>query len=252
MIVKKFLQCLLILLLNFCSLHAQILPNISLGSGIIAGTNGSWQSLSGEFVFGFYPLENNLYLMGIWLDKIPEKTLVWSANRNSPAETGSIIRLTFAGQLFLTFSNGSVQTVYNDAAASLGFMQNDGNFVLRDGSSRVLWQSFDSPTETLLPGQVLTTGKKLFSDAKGIINYSTGNFMLEMQHDGNLVLFAYHFSDPGYWYTGTLAIHEPCLVNAVCGVNGMCTSPDNKTVACNCIPGYIPFDPNDVSKGCHP
>ncbi|KAJ9128834.1 hypothetical protein P3X46_034428 [Hevea brasiliensis] len=320
MAAKKLLPYLLILALNFCGLHAQILPNISLGSSITAGTNDSWRSLSGEFAFGFYPLQNNLYLMGIWFDKIPERTLVWSANRDTPAEAGSTIRLTFAGQLFLTYSNGSVQSVYGGAAASLGFMENNGNFVLKDGNSRVIWQSFDSPTDTLLPTQVLTNGQMLFSNAKGTTDYSTGNFMLEMQYDGNLVLSAYHFSDPGYWFTGTLvsndslvfdsnaslyivnstndviysltenfsaptgeyyhratiddmgnfqqyvyhksngsgwisvwkAIHEPCLVNAVCGVNGMCSSPDNETVTCNCIPGYIPLDPNHVSKGCHP
>ncbi|KAJ9128835.1 hypothetical protein P3X46_034429 [Hevea brasiliensis] len=320
MIVNKFLPYLLILALNFCGLQGQIRPNISLGTDITAGTNDSWRSPSGEFAFGFYPLQNNLYLVGIWFDKIPERTLVWSANRDTPAEAGSTIRLTFAGQLFLTYSNGSVQSVYTGAAASLGFMENNGNFVLKDGNSRVIWQSFDSPTDTLLPTQVLTNGQKLFSNAKGTTDYSTGNFMLEMQNDGNLVLSAFHFSDRGYWTTGTLvsndslvfdsnaslyivnstndviysltanfsatigeyyhratiddmgnfqqyvyhksngsgwisvwkAIHEPCFVNAVCGVNGMCSSPDNETVTCNCIPGYIPLDPNHVSKGCHP
>ncbi|KDP40161.1 hypothetical protein JCGZ_02159 [Jatropha curcas] len=321
MTVKIVFPCLVILSLNLCSFHAQILPNISLGSGITAGTNDSWRSPSGEFAFGFYSLPNNLFLLGIWFDKIPEGKLVWSANRDSPAEAGSIVRLTFAGQLFLTYSNGSVQPLYNGAAASLGFMLNDGNFVLRDGNSEIIWQSFDSPTDTLLPGQVLAKGRKLYSNAKGTADYSTGNFMLQMQFDGNLVLSAYHFSDPGYWYTGTLvnnvslvfspnasvylvnstndniytlntnvsaasvgdyyhratiddhgnfqqfvhhksnssgwtsvwrAIHEPCIVNAICGVNGMCTSPDNETANCHCIPGYISLDPNQVSKGCRP
>ena len=77
--------------------------------------------------------------------------------------------------------------------------------VLRNKNSRILWQSFDSPTNTLLPGQVLVQSQKLYSKAKGSSNYSTGNFMLEMQSDGNLVLSAYHFSDPGYWTTQTFA-----------------------------------------------
>ncbi|KAJ6379871.1 hypothetical protein OIU76_016516 [Salix suchowensis] len=174
-------------------------------------------------------------------------------------------------------------------------MGNDGNFVLRDGSSSVVWQSFDSPTDTILPGQVLIRTHKLYSNANGTVDYSTGNFMLEMQYDGNLVLSAYHFSDPGYWYTGTLttnemsqppvgdyyyratindhgnfqqfayhksnssgwttvwrAIDDPCMVNALCGVNGMCFSQNNETSTCRCIPGYIPLDPNHVSKGCRP
>lgn len=320
MTVKIILLCLLIQFLYFRGLHAQIPPNISLGSSITAGSNDSWRSLSDEFAFGFYSLSNNLYLVGIWFNKIPERTLVWSANRDSPAQAGSTVRLTYSGQFFLTHFNGSVQSIYSGASASLGFMQNDGNFVLRDASSMAIWQSFGSPTDTLLPGQVLVGGQKLYSNAKGTFDYSTGNFMLEMQSDGNLVLSAYHFSDPGYWFTGTLvnnvslvfnhsafmylvnstadnilsltrpvltpvgdyyrratiddhgnfqqfahhksngsrwtrewrAFDEPCRVNAICGVYGMCTSSNNETVNCNCIPGYIPLDPADVSKGCHP
>ncbi|KAH8491331.1 hypothetical protein H0E87_023472 [Populus deltoides] len=200
-------------------------------------------------------------------------------------------------------------------------MLNDGNFVLRDDSSIVIWQSFNSPTDTILPGQVLSDDQKLYSNANGTVDYSTGNFMLQMQFDGNLVLSAYHFSDPGYWYTGTVrnnvslefsnhtffmylvnstgdniypltrnvstpvgdyyhratindhgdfqqfayhksnssgwtrvwrAIDEPCVVNAICGVYGMCFSLNNETATCKCIPGYIPLDPNHVSKGCRP
>ncbi|KAG5232815.1 G-type lectin S-receptor serine/threonine-protein kinase [Salix suchowensis] len=321
MAIQIIFPFLLLQFLNFHELHAQISPNISLGTSITAGSSDSWRSLSDDFAFGFYSLPNNLYLVGIWFNKIPERTLVWSANRDFPAAAGSKVRLTSGGQLTLTHLNGSVESIHNGGAAALGFMGNDGNFVLRDGSSSVVWQSFDSPTDTILPGQVLIRTHKLYSNANGTVDYSTGNFMLEMQYDGNLVLSAYHFSDPGYWYTGTLttnvslvfnnytasmylvnstgnnihpltgnvstpvgdyyyratindhgnfqqfayhksnssgwttvwrAIDDPCMVNALCGVNGMCFSQNNETSTCRCIPGYIPLDPNHVSKGCRP
>ncbi|KAK4587259.1 hypothetical protein RGQ29_024108 [Quercus rubra] len=198
-------------------------------------------------------------------------------------------------------------------------MEDDGNFVLKESSSGVLWQSFNFSTDPLLPGQALLQGQKLYSKAKGSSNYSTGNFMLEMQSDGNLVLSAYHLSDPGYWTTQTFAdnlslvfdesasLHhvngtvvefrpitknissqvedychratveyhgnfqqyiyhkrngsgwkrvwragnDPCFVTSICGINGMCTSSDNEMVSCSCLPGYIPLDPSDVSKGCY-
>ncbi|KAM3755128.1 hypothetical protein ACB098_02G016800 [Castanea mollissima] len=312
MVVRIIIPCVLILLLNFCGLHAQISPNISLGSSITAGSNASLRSLSGDFAFGFYALQSSLYLVGVWFDRIPEKTLVWSANRDHPVEPGSSIQLTSAGELVLAYVNGSNLQIYSGAAASVGTMENNGNFVLRDNSSRILWRSFDSPTDTLLQGQFLVEGQMLYSNAKGISNYSTGEFKLEMQTDGNLVLSAYHYSDPGYWTTQTFgdrnasmylvngigdviysitrsvtspvedyyhratveyhgnlqqyiyhkrngsgwkrvwrAGNDPCFVTSICGINGMCTSSDNETVSCSCLPGYIPLDPSDVSKGCY-
>ena len=319
MVVKIIIPCVLILFLNICGLHAQISPNISLGSSITAGSNASLRSLSGDFAFGFYALQSSLYLVGVWFDRIPEKTLVWSANRDHPVEPGSSIQLTNAGELVLAYVNGSNLQIYGGAAASLGTMENDGNFVLRDNSSRILWRSFDSPTDTLLQGQSLVEGQMLYSNAKGISNYSTGEFKLEMQTDGNLVLSAYHYSDPGYWTTQTFADNvslkfdhnasmylvngisdviysitmsitspvedyyhratveyhgnfqqyiyhkrngsgwkrvwragnDPCFVTSICGINGMCTSSDNETVSCSCLPGYVPLDPSDVSKGCY-
>lgn len=322
MTIQKILPFLLLQFLYFHELHAQIPPSISSGSNITAGSGNSWRSLSDEFAFGFYPLPNNLYLVGIWFNKIPKGTLVWSANRDSPAVAGSTVILTSAGQLTLTHLNGSVVQIYGGARAQFGFMQDDGNFVLKDGSSSVIWESFNSPTDTILPGQVLNGKQKLYSNANGTVDYSTGNFMLQMQPDGKLVLSAYHFADPGYWLTAETvqnnvhlvfnndtasmylangagdniyaltrnvstpvgdyyhratindrgdfqqfayhksnnsgwtrvwrAIDEPCVVNAICGVYGMCSSLNNGTATCNCIPGYIPLDPNHLSKGCRP
>ncbi|ESR33145.1 hypothetical protein CICLE_v10007028mg, partial [Citrus x clementina] len=251
----RIVPCVLTLILKFYGLHGQTSPNISLGSSITAGSNTSWLSPSGDFAFGFYSLFGGLYLLGIWFDKIPEKTLVWAADRDSPAEAGSKITLTNDGKLLLTYFNGSVQQIYS-GAASLALMQNDGNFVLKNANSAVVWDSFDFPTDTILPGQVLLTGKKLYSNSRGTADYSTGNYTLEMQADGNLVLSAYHFADPGYWYTGTVTLNNVSLIfnqiNCICGVYGMCTSSDNETVTCNCIPGYTPLNPSDVSEGCHP
>ncbi|PRQ49119.1 putative non-specific serine/threonine protein kinase [Rosa chinensis] len=52
----------------------------------------------------------------------------------------------------------------------------------------IVWQSFDSPTDTILPKQHLKAGALLYS-AKSKTNSSTGIFRLSMQTDGNLVQF---------------------------------------------------------------
>ncbi|KAK6913933.1 Bulb-type lectin domain [Dillenia turbinata] len=294
---------------------------IKLGSSIQAGDKSSWISASGDFAFGFYRLPSGLFLVGIWFNKIPERTLVWSANRDDPAQLGSTINFTVNGQLLLIHSNGRRYSIYDGDAASSASMKNDGNFVLSNSSSKFLWQSFDYPTDTVLPGQALIMGRKLFSNSNGTVDYSTGSFMLELQMDGNVVLSAYRFAEPGYWYTATennqnislifnqstdymyvinttsiayrmttnvptpvedyyhratindhgnlqqfvykkgnmsgwtvvwQAVTEPCTVVTICGVFGFCTSPDNTTVNCECLPGYVPFDPDNPSKGCYP
>ncbi|KAJ6693955.1 hypothetical protein OIU85_004719 [Salix viminalis] len=177
---------------------------INLGSSMTAGTNSSWRSPSGDFAFGFYRLVNGQFLVGIWFDNIPERTLVWSANRDDPARTGSTINFTLDGRLGLTHSNGTGYLIYNGTfGASSALMQDDGNFVVKTNSSKVIWQSFHSPTDTILLGQVLVMGQKLYSNANGTIDYSTGQYMLELQTDGNVVMSAYKFADPGYWYTAT-------------------------------------------------
>ncbi|CAI0466104.1 unnamed protein product [Linum tenue] len=301
---------------------------INLGSSITAGTGSksTWNSPSGDFAFGFHRLSSDKFLAGIWYDKISDTTLVWSANRDDPAEIGATVTLTLQGQLLLTHSNGTELFIYNGTSAGSAAMQDDGNFVLRSSSASgdAVWQSFDFPTDTILLGQTLVMGQKLFSNANGTADYSTGNYMLELQSDGNVVISAYRFADPGYWFTLTAGKQnvswvfnqttafmyvrddnstlypmttripgpiqdyyhratindrgniqqfvynkrngtrwtvvwepdsigsEPCLPFNICGVYGFCTSLDNKTIDCKCLPGYSPWDPNVPSKGCYP
>ncbi|KAM3755136.1 hypothetical protein ACB098_02G017500 [Castanea mollissima] len=171
---------------------------IDLGSSISAGSNSSWKSSSGDFAFGFYPLVTGKYC------HISEKILVWSSNRDDPAGKGSSIKLTLTGQLVLTHSNGTELFIYNGTSTNSATMKDDGNFVLQNSSSGIIWQSFNFPTDTILLGQALVMGQKLYSNANDTVDYSTGLYTLEIQElDGNVLLYAFRFSDPPYWYTAT-------------------------------------------------
>ncbi|XP_043687521.1 G-type lectin S-receptor-like serine/threonine-protein kinase LECRK2 [Telopea speciosissima] len=84
-------------------------------------------------------------------------------------------------------------------------MLDTGNVVLYNSSGMIFWQSFDFPTDTLLPGQRLLAGHELFSSLSET-DHSTGIFKLNMQSDGNLV--QYPNENPqtipkSYWATGT-------------------------------------------------
>ena len=91
--------CFLLLPLLPFSTYVQTYRNISLGSSLTAGSdNLSWTSPSGDFSFGFQQVGDAGYLLAIWFNKIPERTIVWSANRNHLVPGGSRVQLTADGE----------------------------------------------------------------------------------------------------------------------------------------------------------
>ncbi|XP_073144189.1 G-type lectin S-receptor-like serine/threonine-protein kinase LECRK3 [Henckelia pumila] len=182
----------LMILLPLSSI-AQPHSNVTLGSFLIADdTNSSWISPSGEFAFGFRRIApDGGYLLAIWFDKIPDKTMVWSANRDSPSEEGSRIQLFPDGRFQLVNGPRLGNVIWNAAVAAgrvaYGAMLDTGNFVLALNTSAVAWQSFDHPTDTLLPTQILDQGNSLRSSYSET-NSSTGKFDCTVGDDGKLVL----------------------------------------------------------------
>lgn len=67
-------------------------------------------------------------------------------------------------------------------------MLDNGNFVLYGTNGSVIWQSFDHPTDSLLPGQRLPPGGMLLPRASET-NLKKGIFRLWMQYDANLVFY---------------------------------------------------------------
>ncbi|KAL1542098.1 G-type lectin S-receptor-like serine/threonine-protein kinase LECRK3 [Salvia divinorum] len=171
--------------------------NITLGSSLTPTSNSTWSSPSGVYAFGFFPQHVNSYAVGIFL---PDKTVVWTANRDSgptvPNDVVSLL-LTPEGRLVLRRRQGQDEDVISPSAtiASASMLDN-GNFVLYDSNSRIIWQSFDNPTTTLLPGQRLPPGEEIFSSASET-DYGKGNFRLKMQNDGYLVQYPINTPDTG-------------------------------------------------------
>ena len=77
-------------------------------------------------------LEIGGYLLAIWFNKIPEKTIVWSANGDNLVPTGSKVELTEGGQLVLSDPTGT--GIWKSELVGLGVvhaaMLDTGNFVL--------------------------------------------------------------------------------------------------------------------------
>ncbi|KAI3886705.1 hypothetical protein MKX03_011127 [Papaver bracteatum] len=184
---------LLLLLLTIDS-NAQNYKNVSKGDSLTAGdANTLWRSPSGDFAFGFRPtFQENLFLLAIWFDKIPDKTVVWFANDgvnhgDLKIQKGSIVSLDNYGKLILNDPQENVLWSAGSGADSAAMLDN-GNFVL--GSTRpaeYLWESFNDPTDTILPTQKLQVNSSIYSrETKN--SYSKGRFRFRLREDGYLGL----------------------------------------------------------------
>ncbi|KAL1831401.1 hypothetical protein ACET3Z_001052 [Daucus carota] len=181
--------------------------SISQGSSLTPTGNSSWLSPSGLFAFGFYPQGNNTYRVGIFIAGLRlNKTVVWTANRDDPpVSSGVTLQLTPDGRLILQSQDSTTDVVIVDQSISSASMLDSGNFVLFGSNQEKIWQSFDHPTDAILPGQILSQNQELFSRASDS-DYSTGIFRLKMQSDSNLVQYPVQTPDTApysYWSTAT-------------------------------------------------
>ncbi|KAF2284396.1 hypothetical protein GH714_021465 [Hevea brasiliensis] len=113
-------------------------------------------------------------------------------------------------------------------------------FVLYNSDHDIIWQSFDHPTDTLLPTQRLKAGSELVS-AVSETNHSTGIFRLRMQTDVNLVqmeIFSFERSTT-----------NKCEPKGLCGLNSYCALNDLEP-KCICLPGFASVNPGDRTAGC--
>uniref|UniRef100_A0A803PZS2 Receptor-like serine/threonine-protein kinase n=1 Tax=Cannabis sativa TaxID=3483 RepID=A0A803PZS2_CANSA len=126
-------------------------------------------SKEGRFVLKFfspYDLLNHRYL-GIWYNHTTYIRPVWVANRCKPMEDSSgLLSIDNRGNLvlFSEENNSKREIVWStnsskQAAKPLVQLLDNGNLVLRDekdaNTTNYLWESFDYPTDTLLPGMKL-------------------------------------------------------------------------------------------------
>uniref|UniRef100_A0A0D9W2M0 non-specific serine/threonine protein kinase n=1 Tax=Leersia perrieri TaxID=77586 RepID=A0A0D9W2M0_9ORYZ len=180
-----FLQFLL--LLSSPSTQAQ---NISLGTSLTTQElNNAWLSPSGEFAFGFRPIEGNssFYLLAVWFNKISDKTVTWytksSEQDPEPIKVPSGSSLQFTSTGVLSLRDPTNREVCNPGAAGApdASMLDTGNFVIAAaGGSTVSWETFSYPTNTILVTQVLSPGKVLRSRLL-TTDYSNGRFLLNIE-----------------------------------------------------------------------
>ena len=146
---------LLFLLLGFCTSIDTITSNQSIKDGDLIVSEGK------NFALGFCsPTNSSRRYVGIWYNRVSEQTLVWIANRdNSINGSSGVLSLDTAENLVIRNGDSGIPVWFTNVSAVTGKapfsaqLLDTGNLVLFQGDTKsdFAWQSFDYPTNTLLP-----------------------------------------------------------------------------------------------------
>ncbi|KAF2285899.1 hypothetical protein GH714_008795 [Hevea brasiliensis] len=190
-------------------------------------------SAGGTFELGFFsPGTSNYRYVGVWYKKISYGTIVWVANRDTPlTDSSGVLKLSDKGILVLL---------------------NQRNLVIRDENDLIpenfLWQSFDHPDSTYLPGMKLGLVPKglyvYLSSWKSIDDPSQGNFTFQID-DGVMARFTW-VNRTSSWSRYLSAPADNCDTYALCGAHGSCNIGNSPV--CGCLNGFVPKQKNDWDK----
>ncbi|KAK1405322.1 Receptor-like serine/threonine-protein kinase [Heracleum sosnowskyi] len=214
---KKTSLYLLVLLLFVLSFEARLdeATNVITIGQTLSGSE-TISSENGTFELGFFtPGKSQNYYIGIWYKSFASKTVVWVANRNHPVLNpyNSELKLLQNGNLVL-LNESRIQIWSSNSTAetdnsNLAILFDNGNFVTRDiqDSSNVIWQSFDYPTDTWLPGggkvgyNKIKKEKIYLTPWKNAEDPAPGLFSLELEPNGTSHNLMYNRTIQ-YWSTG--------------------------------------------------
>ncbi|XP_019156166.1 PREDICTED: G-type lectin S-receptor-like serine/threonine-protein kinase At4g27290 isoform X2 [Ipomoea nil] len=121
-------------------------------------------SSGGIFEMGFFsPTNSQNCYVGIWYKQIPVSTIVWVANRDTPLTNTSsvVLKIINPGWLALVDGDNNNASIWHTNTSRLvsnpvAKLLDSGNLVVTDANDdspeNLVWQSFDHPTDTQLPG----------------------------------------------------------------------------------------------------
>lgn len=154
-------------------------------------------SNNGNFTLGFFSPSNSTHrYIGIWFNKVSTNDVFWVANRNNPLNDSSgIMNISADGNLqvlsgrndILWSSNLSIPSANTSFSAQLS---DAGNLVLlahnstdnSDANGTIVWQSFDHPTDCIMPNTQLTITSSNMKNAlkpwKSLSDPSFGRYSL--------------------------------------------------------------------------
>ncbi|PHT29949.1 hypothetical protein CQW23_30448 [Capsicum baccatum] len=212
---KELLIVFVSFLVPFCTSIDTISFNQSLKDGDLLVSSGK------SFVLGFFGYSPDKRYVGIWYKNVPELTVVWVANRDNPINgTSGILTIDSTGNLVILDAKTNVSVWSTNASSArkradtyTAKLEDSGNFVLfQDSKMEVIeWQSFDYPTNTLLPSMKYGINKRtglnrFLTSWKSLNDPGTGEYRYTMELNGTPQVFLYKNSSR-IWRTGSWTGH---------------------------------------------
>ncbi|XP_055826664.1 G-type lectin S-receptor-like serine/threonine-protein kinase At1g11410 isoform X2 [Solanum dulcamara] len=190
---------------QFCTSTDTISFNKSLKDGDLLISSGK------SFALGFFSPGNNSNnrYVGVWYNNVPELTVVWVANRENPINgTYGVLSIDPKGNLVILNRNTKIFSwkITNISSAQL---LDSGNFVLfRDPKRAVIvWQSFDYPTNTILPNMKFGNDKKTglnrsLTSWKSMDDPGSGEYLYKVEINGIVPQVFLYKNFNRIWRTG--------------------------------------------------
>ncbi|KAK2985471.1 hypothetical protein RJ640_004322 [Escallonia rubra] len=151
--------------------------------------------------------------------------VVWSANRDRPVGENATLDFTPEGNLELKDADGTLVWSTNTSSLSVLCLNltTGGNLLLVDGKDSAIWQSFDYPTDTWLPNQNISVGKKLVA-SNSSSNLAPGMYYLSVTSHGIYAFITSEFDPPKMYST---LLYGSDLFHSALGTNGRIDSNTN-------------------------
>ncbi|KAG4967640.1 hypothetical protein JHK87_033291 [Glycine soja] len=206
------------LIITCFSFHTSLAALTTISANQSLSGDETLVSQHGNFELGFFNTGNNSnkFYIGMWYKKISQRTNVWVANRDQPVSDKNSAKLTILeGNLVLLDQSQNLVWSTNLSSPSSGsavaVLLDTGNLILSNRAnasvSDAMWQSFDHPTDTWLPGGKIKLDKKTkkpqyLTSWKNREDPAPGLFSLELDPAGsNAYLILWNKSEQ-YWTSG--------------------------------------------------
>ncbi|XP_057453087.1 G-type lectin S-receptor-like serine/threonine-protein kinase At4g27290 [Lotus japonicus] len=183
-------------------------------------------SAGGIIEMGFFsPGSSKSRYLGVWYKNVSPITVIWVANRETPLQNNSGV-LKFNAKGFLQLLNGTTNStiIWSSNTTSkagnmnnpIAHLQDSGNLVVKNGqeSNDFLWQSFDYPGDTLMPGLKLGWNleiglQRFISSWKSADDPAEGEYAMKLDIRGYPQMIQFKGPDidyrPGPWLGEFLA-----------------------------------------------